>query len=235
MSERPDGFLARWSRRKIEVQREEARTPAPSPEDAGASAPEALEEAELSPEEIASLPKIEELTPETDISMFLRKGVPEVLKNAALRRMWSLDPAIRDYVGDARDYAYDWNVPGGVPGNGPLLPNDDVDAMLRGMFPRSPTGDVAAAAGSEQSSESQSREVAGPPVEPARIDERTAHPAGSSPVEPLAAAPDAPNALVGRAGIPPERSPEWQETASVSEPETAPIAPRRRHGGAKPV
>jgi hypothetical protein len=236
MSERPDGFLARWSRRKIEVQREEARTPAPLPEDADAPAPEPRPEAEeLSPEEIAALPKIEELTLESDISVFLRKGVPEVLKNAALRRVWSLDPAIRDYVGDARDYAYDWNVPGGVPGNGSLLPSDDVEAMLRGMFSKSPTGDVAAAAGDKQSSESQSREAASLPVESAPIDERTARPAGSSPAEPLAVAPDAPNALVGRAEIPPEVSPERLETSLVSEPETAPIAPRRRHGGAKPV
>ena len=48
--------------------------------------------------------------------------------------MWSLDPAIRDYVGEAREYAYDWNVPGGVPGNGPLLPTDDVGAMLGRIF-----------------------------------------------------------------------------------------------------
>jgi hypothetical protein len=29
------------------------------------------------PEEIEALPKIEELTPETDITAFLRKGVPD--------------------------------------------------------------------------------------------------------------------------------------------------------------
>jgi hypothetical protein len=235
MTERADGFLARWSRRKMEVQREEARPPAPSPDDADAPTPETLAEAELSPEEIASLPKIEELTPETDISVFLRKGVPESLKNAALRRMWSLDPTVRDYVGDARDYAYDWNVPGGVPGSGPLLPTDDVDAMLRGMFPKSPTTDAATATADKQSPESQSREAASLPVEPGRSDGGAGQPVGSRPGEPVAAAPDAQNALVGRACVPPEVSPERQETASVSEPETAPIAPRRRHGGAKPV
>jgi hypothetical protein len=32
-----------------------------------------------------------------------------------LRRAWSLDPAIRDFIGPA-DYAWDFNAPDGVPG-----------------------------------------------------------------------------------------------------------------------
>src|SRR3546814_8539167 len=44
-----------------------------------------------------------------------------------------LDPAIRDFVGHARDYAYDWNTPGGVPGSGALQP-EDVAAMVRRIF-----------------------------------------------------------------------------------------------------
>jgi hypothetical protein len=88
-----------------------------------------LPEAELSADEIAALPPIAELTAETDISAFLRRGVPEPLRNAALRRMWSLDPKIRDFVGDAREYAYDWNTPGGVPGYGPLPATDDIARM----------------------------------------------------------------------------------------------------------
>src|SRR5690349_9250496 len=118
-----DDFLSRWSRRKLEVQREGKAEPAAplAPE----QAPAEEGEPELTPEEIAALPKIDEMTPDTDLTVFFRKGVREMLKKAALRRMWSLDPAIRDYVGEAREYAYDWNVPGGVPGNGPLLPTDD--------------------------------------------------------------------------------------------------------------
>jgi hypothetical protein len=68
------------------------------------------------------------------LTRFLREGVPQALRNAALRRMWSLDPAIRDAVGHARDYAYDWNTPGGVPGSGALLPGDDVGALVRQVF-----------------------------------------------------------------------------------------------------
>lgn len=132
-------FLSRWSRRKLEVRHEAQAETGPAAEREPpaeiAADPRAAEgEAEITPEELAALPRIEDLTPGTDITAFLRKGVPEVLKNAALRRMWSLDPAIRDYVSEAREYAYDWNVPGGVPGNGPLLPTDDVGAMLGRIF-----------------------------------------------------------------------------------------------------
>jgi Protein of unknown function (DUF3306) len=150
-------FLSRWSRRKLELrQGEPGPVAAPDASAEGAAAADSQEAAEdddaLTPEEIAALPKIEELTPETDIRMFLKKGVPELLRNSALRRMWSLDPAIRDYVSEAREYAYDWNVPGGVPGNGPLLPSDNVEEMLGQIFgdrprlPELPAGNATAEA-----------------------------------------------------------------------------------------
>jgi hypothetical protein len=138
-----DNFLSRWSRRKQEARRVDHRPDRPdadeilhpgSEEAARGREAEVPGEPALSPEEIAALPDVEELTAETDISAFLRKGVPDALRNAALRRMWSLDPAIRDFVGEARDYAYDWNTPGGVPGSGELLPGQDVQAMVHQVF-----------------------------------------------------------------------------------------------------
>ena len=69
----------------------------------------------------------------TDITGFLRKGVPEHLRNAALRKSWALDPAIRNYVNPALDYAYDWNTPGGVPAAASSAPA----WMSRGWFRRS--------------------------------------------------------------------------------------------------
>lgn len=150
-------FLSRWSRRKRGVeaaQPAEPEVPAPAiPADpeAGAradGAPEAGEAGtDLPAEEIARLPSIDDLTAGTDLAPFLRAGVPKLLRNAALRRMWSLDPGIRDYVSEAREYAYDWNTPGGVPGMGPLLPSDDVKAMLGQIFgdvPEPPASDIAA-------------------------------------------------------------------------------------------
>jgi hypothetical protein len=116
-------FLARWSRQK-----DEARRAAREPEVTDRQAP--VEEAALTEEEIAALPKVELITAETDISVFMRRGVPAALRKAALRRAWTADPAIRDFVGHARDYDYDWNLPGGAPGCEPLRA-DEAAAMVR--------------------------------------------------------------------------------------------------------
>ena len=129
-----DGFLSRWSRRK----RDEARRPSEVPPEAATPvAPGAApseDEAALSPEELAQLPSLDALTAATDLTPFLRAGVPRVMRNAALRRMWSIDPAIRDFVSEAREYAYDWNTPGGVPGTGGAISAEDVRAMVEKVF-----------------------------------------------------------------------------------------------------
>ncbi|SEO82481.1 Protein of unknown function [Methylobacterium sp. ap11] len=126
-----DGFLSRWSRRK----RDEARRPVEVPEAPATDvAAELAEEGSLTPEELAALPSLDTLTAATDLAPFLRAGVPRVLRNAALRRMWSVDPAIRDFVSEAREYAYDWNTPGGVPGTGGLIPAEEVRAMVERVF-----------------------------------------------------------------------------------------------------
>lgn len=138
-----ENFLSRWSRRKDEARRA-GRSATQQSGDPGGAKPEVAQpradnpetrdaEPALTPEEIAALPKIDELTADTDITAFLRRGVPEGLRNAALRRMWTLDPAIRDFVGHARDYAYDWNTPGGVPGSGTVR-SDEAMAMVRHVF-----------------------------------------------------------------------------------------------------
>ena len=96
---------------------------------------EAAEEFDLS-----SLPKLEDITGTTDISTFLRKGVPENLRNAALRKSWALDPAVRNYVNPALEYAYDWNTPGGVPGGGELGAGFDVAGMVAQIMGDAPSG-----------------------------------------------------------------------------------------------
>lgn len=121
-------FLARWSRRKLSVPAEIPAAPVDAEPDTRAVVPEA----DLAPP--PELPALDTITAGTDITGFLAKGVTQAVRNAALRRMWSLDPAIRDYVGDARDYAYDWNVPGGVPGFGAIDPGYDVQGTLARMF-----------------------------------------------------------------------------------------------------
>jgi hypothetical protein len=120
-------FLSRWSQRKQEAKQPERDSPA-----ADADAPSApVAESDAEPEfDLSSLPKLEDLTATTDITAFLRKGVPESLRNAALRKSWALDPAIRNYVNPALDYAYDWNTPGGVPGSSEIGAGTDVARLV---------------------------------------------------------------------------------------------------------
>lgn len=121
------GFLARWSQRKQEAKQPDQAAPAA---DAGIAASPATETDASEEFDLSSLPRLEDLTSTTDITMFLRKGVPEHLRNAALRKSWALDPAIRNYVNPALDYAYDWNTPGGVPGSSELDAGMDVARLV---------------------------------------------------------------------------------------------------------
>ena len=130
-TDRDKGFLARWSQRKQEAKQpepEQAESAAETVESSGSPAPQGED---VTPEfDLSSLPTLEELTGSTDITAFLRKGVPEHLRNAALRKSWALDPAIRNYVNPALEYAYDWNTPGGVPGGGELGAGVDVARLV---------------------------------------------------------------------------------------------------------
>jgi Protein of unknown function (DUF3306) len=107
-------FLARWSRRKREQQAEPAKPAEAQP--APQSAEACDEQSEL---DLSSLPSIDEINAATDITAFLRKGIPQELSRAALRRAWAADPAIRDFIGLAEN-AWDFNDPTAMPGFGPL-------------------------------------------------------------------------------------------------------------------
>jgi hypothetical protein len=137
------GFLARWSQRKLETKQPEAKPAAPAAESVESSSLSARPSEEATPEfDLSSLPKLEELTGNTDITAFLRKGVPEHLRNAALRKSWALDPAIRNYVNPALEYAYDWNAPGGVPGGGELGAGVDVARLVSQIMGEPPAETV---------------------------------------------------------------------------------------------
>jgi hypothetical protein len=124
-----EDFLSRWSRRKQAAA--QAAEPAKSTRDAesapGPAAPV------FDP---AGLPAIESITAETDIRAFFAAGVPTELTRAALRRVWTSDPKIRDFVGLA-DYDWDFNQPGSMAGFGPLEGADALRAQAtRWVAPR---------------------------------------------------------------------------------------------------
>ena len=77
----------------------------------------------------ASLPSIESITGSSDIRAFLQKGVPAELTKAALRRVWTTDPAIRDFIGIAENQ-WDFTDPTAMPGFGPLEATDNVRELV---------------------------------------------------------------------------------------------------------
>ncbi|WP_332682424.1 DUF3306 domain-containing protein [Bosea sp. (in: a-proteobacteria)] len=134
--DRDDGFLGRWSRRKREAAAGPAAPPAAppvEPEPAPVSAPPA----EPEPEPVEP-PSLELVDKDFDLAHWLKQNVPESWKRAALRRAWESDPAISGYLDPARDYALDWNTPGGAPGYGPLAESDNVEEMIANIFGKEP-------------------------------------------------------------------------------------------------
>lgn len=166
-SERRDGFLSRWSRRKREEASEAQQAVAPEAE-AGAVVEEPGDDFDLS-----LLPDIESITAESDITLFFRKGVPDALKNAALRKIWTADASIRDFVAPA-DFQWDFNAPDGVPGFGPLGTEFDMKSMLRqAVGEPEPEAVPAAQTPSSVARDAQSDGmVAGTESAPAKVDDR---------------------------------------------------------------
>ena len=113
----PKDFLARWSQRKLSP---EAPKPAPEEKTTALPAGEQGRPAAPDPEfDITSLPSLESIGANSDIRAFLQRGVPASLTRAALRRAWSSDPAIRDFVGLSEN-SWDFNAPDSIPGFGSL-------------------------------------------------------------------------------------------------------------------
>jgi len=130
-------FLKRWSRRKQEAKVAE-QAPSPPGQTAAAS-PETAEAASEPEIDLSKLPSIDSITAATDITEFLRKGIPAELSRAALRRAWAADPKIRDFVGLSEN-AWDFNASGGVAGFGPLEMTDQLRAEMMRMVGQSLEG-----------------------------------------------------------------------------------------------
>ena len=123
-----EDFLKRWSRRKRDVAKAEPAPPAPA-SDVPAKAPAPAADKAETQFDPASLPPLESITALSDVTAFLREGVPAELTRAALRRVWTADPAIRDFVGLAEN-AWDFTDPNAMPGFGPLEATEEVRQMI---------------------------------------------------------------------------------------------------------
>lgn len=160
--DREEGFLGRWARRKREVQKRNLPSPPlwgrageggmpPSTEVASGTdgtagaippsqpSPTRGEGSRTEPEpEMVEPPSLDLIDKDFDLAHWLKQNVPEEWKLKALRRAWESDPMISGYLDPARDYALDWNTPGGAPGYGPLTESDNVEEMLANIFGKPP-------------------------------------------------------------------------------------------------
>lgn len=113
MSEDLSTRLSRWSQRKLAARHgdvideppgKEAKPPVREQE-AKTTDVAPVQDEEAKPE----LPPIEELTAESDYTVFFGKNVPETLKNAALRKLWRSNP-IFAHLDGLDDYCEDFNL-----------------------------------------------------------------------------------------------------------------------------
>lgn len=202
----PNNFISRWSKLKLEPETDNAAAektaslPAAAGKEAGA--PPAAE-AEF---DITTLPSLESITANSDIRAFLQRGVPASLTRAALRRAWSADPAIRDFVGLSEN-SWDFNAPDSIPGFGTLNAEQVQKAAMQ----------FFAKAGEEKNA----------PAVPETGSEEPQIPSEASPAAESGSKPDSSQAPYPQIADAAPQQQEDEGTADLS-------APRRRHGGALP-
>jgi uncharacterized protein DUF3306 len=231
MSEQ-EKFLKRWSRRKREVAGDS--TPAAEQDaasvkrDAESGEPPAPSAATAEPPfDPASLPPLESIVANSDIRAFLRPGVPAGLTRAALRRAWSADPAIRDFIGLSEN-SWDFTAPDGVPGFGPLDPAE-VPRLLAEVFGPDTREKVKSALEAvERVADSPTPE--GKLADSARKLEGAATPSGDLPLESSVAAP----APADTQNLSPSRDDDVAVQNNSAERSPRLAQARRGHGGALP-
>ena len=117
MADPKDGFIERWSRRKRTARRPRAEE---GHADQTAQAPTAAvpeveppagppSEAAGDPEVVAQLPDLDSLDDTTDFTVFLKEGVPDVIRRKALRKLWRVNPVLANLDG-LNDYDEDYTV-----------------------------------------------------------------------------------------------------------------------------
>ena len=117
-----EGIFARWSRLKRQAAEETPQTGEPESTKAEDEAVQATDvaAAEAASVDLSQLPSLDAIDATTDLRAFLAAGVPSELRNAALRKAWSADPAIRDFIGPNENF---WDhTSGRVAGFGVLKP-----------------------------------------------------------------------------------------------------------------
>jgi Protein of unknown function (DUF3306) len=186
MSE-PENFLTRWSSRKLANRTRSARQDAHSeakPRDehgaveSGAVAKERKDGDALDsqPFDPAQLPPLDSIGADTDITAFLRRDVPPELTRAALRRAWTSDPAIKNFVGLVEN-GWDFNDPSAMSGFGPISAEEvaRLAGKLIEALPEAAPGDQTKEV-SPSEKKSQLANTNAPPAGPLEAAPKTAEP-----------------------------------------------------------
>jgi hypothetical protein len=158
-----ENFLTRWSSRKFATrtpptQQDAERAPhdAEGTVDNGAVAKTGKEDVAQDdlPFDITQLPPLDSIGPDTDIAAFLRKEVPPDLTRAALRRAWTSDPAIKNFVGLVEN-GWDFNDPSAMAGFGAISAEEVArlaGKVLEALPEAAPEDQTKAASASEKKS-----------------------------------------------------------------------------------
>jgi len=186
-----ENFLARWSARKLASRTEPARAdrppeqpprdPAETVENAAvAETPNAPDAPELPAIEPPPLPSLDSIGAETNVAAFLRPDVPPELTRAALRRAWTSDPAIKNFVGLVEN-GWDFNDPSAMAGFGAITP-EEVARLAGQVIAALPQAEVDGRAKDASTTEEKSA-VAGAGAAPAALEaaSQTADPQADAP------------------------------------------------------
>lgn len=216
----PSNFLSRWSRRKrqaADVQAEKAgiqvrAEPPPAAEQTQSMPVSAQSRPGAVGFDVSSLPPIDSIGPGTDLAVFMQPGVPLALRHAALRRAWTTDPAIRDFMGPTENY-WDGVGPDGIPGFGDLDPSLDVKRLVSELF-----GETASEPSTNHEASASPVADAKPPETIGTIESAEASKSAHAPVATVERPSHAEN------GASQKQSPQKQSERKIA----------RRHGGAVP-
>jgi hypothetical protein len=234
MSEQ-EKFIKRWSRRKRQTAGDSAgaveHERIASTRDAETGMPAApakpsVPDAEP-PFDPASLPPLESIVANSDIRAFLRPGVPASLTRAALRRAWSADSAIRDFIGPSEN-SWDFTAPDGVPGFGPLDPAE-VPRLLAEVFGPATREKVQSALEAVERA-TDTPMPAGKPADSAEKLQAAAAPADGLPADSPVPAPSE----ASKQDLSPSEEDDVAVQDSSREPTQRFARARRGHGGALP-
>jgi len=139
-----EGIFTRWSRLKQRATEESRKVGEPEPEppevENTLNATETTDTDETSVD-LSQLPSLDSIDATTDLRGFLAAGVPTHLRSAALRRAWSADPAIRDFIGPNENF---WDHSTGIISGFKQLASDASSRLLAQVLDEGPIKEPSA-------------------------------------------------------------------------------------------